>query len=179
MTKAQRPDVQRKLPQQARSRATVDAILFAAAHILKVGGLEAATTTRIAQAAGVSIGSLYQYFPNKQAILEALRDRSRAWYDEAIEVEASMGDLPSFRAAAHRALERFVAMHAADPELHKALSEGDDPRAGDAQLRGRELLESFLRDRLDEAPVPDPELTSYLAVRAMIGLVHGAAVSAP
>ena len=62
----------RKTPVQARSAATVDAILEAAAHILEIEGLEGYTTNAIARRAGVSIGSLYQYFPNKDAITAAL-----------------------------------------------------------------------------------------------------------
>ena len=54
----------RKSPAQSRSRATVEAILDAAAHILVTQGFAAASTNRIAEKAGVSIGSLYQYFPN-------------------------------------------------------------------------------------------------------------------
>ena len=62
----------RKLPQQDRSRVTVQAILEATTHILTEEGYEKANTNRIAERAGVSIGSLYQYFPNKESLLTAL-----------------------------------------------------------------------------------------------------------
>lgn len=65
----------RKAPAQERATATFDAILDAAAHILRDGGAGALSTNRIAARAGVSIGSLYQYFPNKQAIARALIER--------------------------------------------------------------------------------------------------------
>ena len=65
--------VPRKLPRQDRSRATVDAILEAAARVLVKEGFERTTTNRVAEAAGVSVGSLYQYFPNKEAILFRLQ----------------------------------------------------------------------------------------------------------
>ncbi|HVU25095.1 MAG TPA: TetR/AcrR family transcriptional regulator [Opitutus sp.] len=65
----------RKRPQQRRSQATVDAILDAAVHVFRETGFAAATTNAVATRAGVSIGSLYQYFPNKLALLEALRER--------------------------------------------------------------------------------------------------------
>jgi AcrR family transcriptional regulator len=67
----------RKRPKQARSAATVDAIVEAAARILEVEGFEGFTTNAIAQRAGVSIGSLYQYFPTKDAITRALIARQR------------------------------------------------------------------------------------------------------
>ena len=65
----------RKQPQQARSRVTVNAILDATTRILDREGPGAATTTRIAEVAGISIGTLYQYFSHRDAILDALLDR--------------------------------------------------------------------------------------------------------
>ncbi len=62
----------RKQPVQARSRALVEAILTAAARVLEQAGLEGFNTNRVAEAAGVSVGSLYQYFPGKTALLAAL-----------------------------------------------------------------------------------------------------------
>ncbi|PMB09477.1 TetR/AcrR family transcriptional regulator [Fischerella thermalis CCMEE 5273] len=62
----------RKLPQQERSKITVDAILTATARILVKDGYAKTNTNRIAELAGVSIGSLYQYFPSKEAIIAAL-----------------------------------------------------------------------------------------------------------
>jgi AcrR family transcriptional regulator len=65
----------RKTPVQARSKATRDAIIEAAAQILSKGGLASYTTNAVAERAGVSIGSLYQYFPNKDALMAALINR--------------------------------------------------------------------------------------------------------
>jgi len=65
----------RKKPRQDRSQATVDVIFEAAARIFEKVGFQAATTNAIAERAGVSVGSLYQYFPNKLAVLSALRER--------------------------------------------------------------------------------------------------------
>lgn len=67
----------RKIPKQARARATCDAILEAAARILAEDVYERLNTNRIAEVAGVSIGTLYQYFPNKQAILTEIIRRKR------------------------------------------------------------------------------------------------------
>lgn len=64
--------IPRKAPRQARAKATCDAIIEAAARILERDGPGGITTNRVAELAGVSIGSLYQYFPNKQAILAEL-----------------------------------------------------------------------------------------------------------
>ena len=71
----------RKKPQQRRSQALVDAILDAAAEVFCAQDFQQVTTNAIAERAGVSIGSFYQYFPNKLALLEALRERHvrRLW----------------------------------------------------------------------------------------------------
>ena len=66
----------RRAPRQERSRFTVEAIFEAAGRLLDESGLEAATTNRIAHVAGVSIGSLYQYFPKKEALFGALTERA-------------------------------------------------------------------------------------------------------
>lgn len=75
MKTARTPVKPRKLPTQERSRATVDAIMQAATYILVKFGWERLTTNAIAERAGVNIGSLYQYFPNKQAIIAELQRR--------------------------------------------------------------------------------------------------------
>src|SRR4051812_47418236 len=66
----------RRAPRQERSRSTVAAIFEAASRLLNEAGLETATTNRIAHVAGVSIGSLYQYFPRKEALFAALTQRA-------------------------------------------------------------------------------------------------------
>jgi AcrR family transcriptional regulator len=66
----------RKQPHQERARATIDAIVVAGTRVLECEGLERTSTTRIAEVAGVSVGSLYQYFANREAILGAIIDRS-------------------------------------------------------------------------------------------------------
>lgn len=68
----------RKIPRQARSLATVEVILDAAALLLVDEGYEQATTNRIAERAGVSIGSLYQYFPNRESVVAAVARRLKA-----------------------------------------------------------------------------------------------------
>ena len=67
--------VPRRLPRQPRARVTRDAIIEAAAHLLAARGWEASTTNHIAERAGVSIGSLYKYFPNKSSILAEVARR--------------------------------------------------------------------------------------------------------
>ena len=68
-------EIKRRIPRQARASETVDAILEAAAQVLEAGGLAGFTTNSVAERAGVSIGTLYQYFADKNALLRALAER--------------------------------------------------------------------------------------------------------
>ncbi len=98
----------RKQPRQDRSTVTVEAILEAAIRILRDGGWAELTTTRVAELAGVSVGSLYQYFPNREAIaVEIVRQRTRAFLEVVVAVDlAGVTDLDE---AAHRAMTAFLA----------------------------------------------------------------------
>ena len=74
----------RRIPQQARAGASVDAILDATLQLLEADGLDRLTTNHIAARAGVSIGTIYQYFPDKKAILAALAERKAVAVREGI-----------------------------------------------------------------------------------------------
>lgn len=113
----------RKLPRQARSRALVDATVEAAARILAKQGREALTTNLIAEKAGVSIGSFYQYFPNRDAIIAAVAERhgNRVYHyvaDLDLRAETTLEN------AVGRIAHSLFAAHALDPALHAAL-DGD------------------------------------------------------
>ena len=172
----------RKQPRQARAREAVDAILEATARILAREGTSAATTNRIAEVAGVSIGSLYQYFPNKESLFTALRNRH---YDE---LEAMAEELPamrswSLREVLRRGAELSVAVHRADPALHVALDEAvpaqDVDRNRKIEDRLHQLLRAMLRERHEELRVGDPDLAAFVLVHAGEGIVHGAVTHAP
>ncbi|MFN4014041.1 MAG: TetR/AcrR family transcriptional regulator [Reyranella sp.] len=97
----------RKKPLQARSTVTVDAIVEATIRILRRDGWAACTTTRIATLAGVSVGSLYQYFPNRNAIaVEIVRRRTRTYLAAAIDADLSAAATPEETIDA--AIEAFV-----------------------------------------------------------------------
>src|SRR5881394_4017472 len=73
--KSQSLEPERRIPRQARAEETVATILEGAAQVLEAGGLAAFTTNAVAERAGVSIGTLYQYFADKGAVLRALAER--------------------------------------------------------------------------------------------------------
>lgn len=111
----------RKRPRQARSQATFEAIVEATARILAEDGERALTTNRIAERAGVSIGSLYQYFPDRKAIVRALLERVVA-QAESLRPSA-IDDTTRTRAERVRALvDWYFDVHGADPALARALS---------------------------------------------------------
>jgi AcrR family transcriptional regulator len=113
----------RKRPRQARAQATVDAILEATVQILDREGLDAATTTRIAEVAGVSIGSLYQYFSHRDAILNALQDREFARALTLMQEILGEGNLAQTPRATVTAVVRGLArLYRVAPGLHRVLA---------------------------------------------------------
>lgn len=115
----------RKAPKQGRSEATVEVILEAAAHILIERGYMALTTNAAALRAGVSIGSLYQYFPGKEALLAALLMRHANEIDTVLENEFRHAMTESLPVAVRRLVRSNIEIHQLNPLLHKALSRLD------------------------------------------------------
>lgn len=110
-------------PKQDRSKATVAAILKAAAQILARQGWDGFNTNRVAQRAGVSIGSLYEYFPNKQAIVEAIADDHLSKGEALLTAASSWFGPTSKPDDIVRALvDAMIVLHKDDPQLHRVLS---------------------------------------------------------
>lgn len=162
----------RRSPTQSRSRATYEAIVEAAAQVFERHGYAAGTTNRIAERAGVSIGTLYQYFEDKDAVLHAVVDQHLD--DGAAALAPVMRALaadPEPETALALALEAMLALHAQRPRLHRLLFE-ETPLPASVHERLRELesasaavLEDYLRRRPD--PPADPRLTAELIVSAI------------
>lgn len=113
----------RRAPRQERSRHTVEAVLQAVERVLAREGADALTTNRIADAAGVSIGSVYQYFPDKRSIFTALHQRHAERVRVVIErtmARHTYISLDDFTCALVKAL---IDVHGADPRLHEITSE--------------------------------------------------------
>ncbi|XOT97655.1 TetR/AcrR family transcriptional regulator, partial [Alcaligenes pakistanensis] len=80
----------RRIPRQSRSRALVEAILEATARVLSERGYAGTNTNVVAEVAGVSVGSVYQYFPNKDSLIAALHERHALQMNQAM--ESSLAD---------------------------------------------------------------------------------------
>lgn len=114
----------RKAPRQERSKVMVEAILEAAAQIFSELGYARATTNKIAERAGVSVGSLYQYFPNKDSLIASLHEAHHASIHEvAAKALKRFGDHSmGLEEGLRRFLDELSEIHRANPTLTKALS---------------------------------------------------------
>ena len=92
----------RKKPIQGRSKATVEAILEGTIRVLLDEGFETLTTTRVAEVAGVGVGTLYQYFPAKESLLFALLEREMATLEAELLGALVATETPIARSARHR-----------------------------------------------------------------------------
>jgi AcrR family transcriptional regulator len=111
----------RKIPQQGRATATRDAILQSAAIVLRQGGLTALNTNRVAEVAGISVGSLYQYYPNKASLLSALSvDQHAQLYAKVERAMKSLGTT-SLDKSVTKLLSVVLSHQFEQPELAAAL----------------------------------------------------------
>jgi AcrR family transcriptional regulator len=113
--------VRRRKPNQERAKVTVEAMLDAAVMLLRRGGASAITTNRIADTAGVSIGSIYQYFPNKHALFAALHERHIAFVTELMTRRINESAESSLEGLIEALLDGMVEAHTVDPELSELL----------------------------------------------------------
>ena len=126
----------RRKPIQKRAQTTVDAMLDAVIKLLKrVGGTQV-TTNQIAEAAGVSIGSLYQYFPDKRALFIALHQRHIEQVDQMIAQRISECVDSSLEQLVQSLMDGMVELHASDPELAELL-QSEVPHELGGHLRSR------------------------------------------
>ncbi len=172
----------RKSPQQTRSQATVERILDTAARFFDERGYRGTTTNHVAEAAGVSVGSLYQYFPNKDALLTALAmrhldDAVPALNDLAARLTAETPDTPT--------LARAIVETSADlnpDDLHRLLRDAPHNDAVAERFAEIEAFSTaFLADHLrrhGRSPA-EAELRARMAVEIVDALVHGEAITRP
>ncbi len=111
----------RKRPSQARSRDTVDALLEAADRLLRREGYAAASTNRIARVAGFSVGSLYQYFDGKEALIGALIDRDLRREADLLAASVPAAPCENVEAALRAAFDALLAARMAHKHLHRTL----------------------------------------------------------
>ncbi len=169
----------RKRPSQVRSRVTVDAILEATVQVMLDEGFERTTTRRVAERAGVSVGTLYQYFPNREALVaELLRgelERLAHAVSQALAATAQQPLGARLRAVIgalarvkfdHAALHRALTLQLPRVQGQRAVSELQQ------QLMG--LARSLLEHHADELDVQDLDTACFIVVHAVDGALSAA-----
>ena len=145
----------RKLPQQARSTDLVAAILQAAVQVLATEGANRFTTARVAERAGVSVGSVYQYFPNKAAIL--FRLQADEWRETAETLSRILEDQKRPPLGRLRVLVlAFIKSECDEADMRGALNDAaplyrDAPEAQQAKAAGNLTVERFMREAAPNA----------------------------
>lgn len=164
----------------------MEAILEAAARVFAARGYHGTNTNRIAERAGVSVGSLYEYFPNKDAILVALVDahirdalgRIVAALDALATEALPLGEI------VRRLVHEVIALHAERPGLHQVLLDDAPlpPSTREALAHAEAAVGQRIRALLaahPDARVPDPDLAARIVVRAAEALAHDHAAREP
>ncbi|MDX5331877.1 MAG: TetR/AcrR family transcriptional regulator, partial [Caulobacteraceae bacterium] len=150
------------------------AILTAAARILAEGGWTALNTNLVARRAGVSVGSVYEYFPDKTAILDAILDQHLADGEALIAGYASLLDQTDhLEGAVELLVDGFIALHQGDPRLHRVLSSEVPLTPGQRERVHalRSAVIGLLGDRL-QGQVPAPALAATLLVDVADAVTH-------
>jgi AcrR family transcriptional regulator len=169
----------RRMPTQARARASVDAIFEATARIIEREGAAALSTNLIAECAGVSVGTLYEYFPNKQAVLIAMARRRLA--EDAQRVRRVLADTiedpeaPLVRIVIHA----LVALHRERPKVRRAimavhLAHGLSGEHAKSVQDVTELLLARSARLAGSTAAPLARGSLFVATRAVIGVIRAA-----
>jgi AcrR family transcriptional regulator len=173
----------RRQPKQRRSQETVTAVLDAVVRILKREGVGAVTTNRIAAVAGVSIGSVYQYFPDKRAIFIALHERHAEQIGRLVESTLVQHAHASLTGIVRALIGAIADAHVPDPELYQLLSTEVPHRAhGSRDLAGRlnGALRLAIASRSPQLRNSEPLEKVLFVVSHMIdALAHAAVLSRP
>ncbi|WP_216856628.1 TetR/AcrR family transcriptional regulator [Acidisphaera sp. S103] len=154
-------------------------MIEATARILVREGFDKASTNRIAEVAGVSVGSLYQYFPSKEALVVAVAERHQQEIMQTVRGELAEVLAEPVEKAVRKLIAVAVKAHRVDPKLHRVLAE-QIPRVG--KLEKLEtlnpenfiLFSRYLESHRDELRVHDLELASFVCVTTIEALTHNA-----
>lgn len=177
MTGGRRQLDPRKQPRQRRSEETRHRILDAATHVFAEYGYAAGTTNRIAERADVSVGSLYQYYPNKDAILLELATRH---LDAGVELDDGLrapDASPSLQDVVNAMVRNSIENHRADPEFLRVLMQ-QAPRSGDLMARVTEVKDrrtAHLRDIMassTDITIEDHDTAARVVVSTIEMVVH-------
>ncbi len=167
----------RKTPQQSRSVATVEAIHDATVQVLLKDGAEGLTTVHVARRAGVSVGTLYQYFPNKQALLFAVLERHMLRTVTAVEEACAANHLQPLSVMVHALVNRFIDAKLLDRDTSVALYRIAAEAGGDLIVkRTRKRYEAAITGMMQTARLPasaDVPFMVHVIYLTMAGTIRG------
>lgn len=167
----------RKMPQQSRSVATVEAIHDATIQVLLKDGADRLTTVRVAERAGVSVGTLYQYFPNKQALLFAVLERHLLGTAKALEDACAANHFQPLEVMMDEVVNRFIDAKLADRDTSVALYRIAAEAGGNLILeRTRKRYETAMTAMLQTANLPasaDVNYMVHMIYLTMAGTIRG------
>lgn len=172
----------RKLPKQERSQATVSAILIATTRILTEEGYDKFNTNRVAELAGVSVGSLYQYFPNKESLLYALGEHhANEMAQLAQQHLEGLGDR-SILEVLQQIIKAVLAAYAVNPKLYRILHQ-QVPRSEEMRklddARLEQMLYSFLALHRDQLRPKNLDITVFIISHTIKALLYDAIADRP
>ncbi len=179
--KKNKTKIQVKSPTQERSKQTVAAILEACAQLIASEGYYSVTTDKIAETAGVSIGSLYQFFGNKESVVSALIkqliEEDRRFFFENMQSAANLSNPEKI----HRMLEVGFAVYRIKPELRTALQTVrlylTEP---DYLTQSRRILMDLLRSNLPPLTAGrDPEKVAFITITAYLSIMNNSLLDTP
>lgn len=157
----------------------MNVLVEATARILVREGFDKASTNRIAQVAGVSVGSLYQYFPGKEALVAAVIERHNQEIMQTVRGELAGIATQPLEQGVGELIAVAVKAHRVDPALHRVLAE-QIPRVGKLEKvatfnqENFALFRDYLESRRDEIRALDLDLASFVCVTSIEALTHNA-----
>jgi AcrR family transcriptional regulator len=171
------------MPRQARSKAMVDTILDATARVLVERGYAKTNTNVVAELAGISVGSLYRYYPNKNALITALQERHVAQMLGVFsDITANMSPDGSLAGDLQALINALVGAHLLEPELNRILEEEISPcnlPGSDVRHRFAEEAKVLLRRHRAEIAIDDIDLAAFVVTRILKVLIKTLVLDLP
>ena len=170
------------MPRQGRSKVTVDAILQSAAEILKEMDYAKFNTNLVAERAGISIGSLYQYFPNKDALIVALHKKHTQHIHNLIRTVIDSQNAQTLKQRIESLVDAVIAAHSFEPELHQLLEKKlpffDINRVED-ETGIRQEIYRLVELHQNEIVEKNTALMVWMILQLLESLIHAAVLEPP